>query len=229
MIGVLGANGFIGSSLLKNGVISITRDNYKYIKDKNFTFDIFINAAGNNLSYWANQFPNEDFIKSVNPVYNSIFDFNIKKYIYISSIATYDDNSSYGFNKIISEEIIKKHCKDYLILRCCNVIDVSSSAGVIFDIKNNIPLFITKDSKIQFITRKGLADVIYKLIDLNITNKVINVGGLGSVSAAEIEEILGKKINIKQDAKYRKYEMDVSELDSIISMKTSKEYVMDIL
>lgn len=227
-IGVLGAKGFLGSRLVDvlPNVTPITRENYDEHRGK--TFDVFINVAGNKFNYWANQFPNEDFKASTLPVYNSLFDFKINKYIFMSSIAVYDCNSHYGFNKILSEDIIKRHAADYIILRCCSVIDKSSDKGIISDAVNSNPLFVSSESKIQFITRDALANIIKTLINLDIKNDLFNVGGIGAIRIGDIETVIGKDVLYQDGAQERHYEMDVCELATIVKLKTSYEYVEDI-
>jgi nucleoside-diphosphate-sugar epimerase len=231
-IAVLGAKGFLGSEIVSvlgedYSVVPITRDNYSNHKGEHF--DVFINVAGNKFNYWANQFPNEDFRVSTMPVYDSLFDFKIDKYIFMSSIATYDDNSIYGFNKILSEQIIIRHSADYLILRCCSVIDTGEDKGLVADILNNRPLFVSADSEIQFITRHALVDLIQRLIITKIKKESFNVGGQGAARIGDIENITNNTILYEQTAQYRHYEMDVSELAKIVSLKTSHEYVEEIV
>jgi nucleoside-diphosphate-sugar epimerase len=231
-IGVFGANGFIGSKIVdtlvsKYEIVPITRDNYSNLKGD--SFDVFINVAGNKRNYWANQYPQKDFKVSTIPVYSSIFDFKIGQYIFMSSIAVYDKESHYGFNKILCEEIIKRHSKNYSILRCCTVIDKGMEIGIINDVLTRVPLFISADSRVQFITREEIANVVMTLLTSTIKNKVFNVGGVGTVKIGELEGLTGKSIIYQLDAEKRHYEMDISELETIIKLKTSYEYVSDVL
>lgn len=231
-VGVLGAKGFLGSKIVcvleqDHSVVSITRDNYSNYKGEHF--DVFINVAGNKFNYWANQFPNKDFRGSTVLVYDSLFDFKIDKYIFISSIAIYDDKSVYGFNKTLSEQIITRHSSDYLILRCCSVIDVGEDKGIVADIINNKPLFVSADSGIQFITRSALVDFVKNLIHRNIKKEFFNIGGLGVAIIGDIEVMINSPILYEPNAQYRHYEMDVSELAKIVSLKTSYEYVEEIV
>ena len=230
-IGVLGANGFIGKEIINvfDGfdVVPITRDNYLQYKD-NF-FDVFINVAGNKLNYWANQFPQKDFKVSTSLVYESLFDFKINQYIFMSSIAVYDTSSHYGFNKLLSEKIIKRYSKNYLIFRCCSVIDKNMEVGIISDAKKEIPLFVSSDSRIQFITKNAVVNIIKNLILVNIKNKLFNMGGRGTVEIGDLGPLVGKSLIYQPEAQKRHYEMDVSSLESVYELKTSYDYVKDVL
>ena len=231
-IGVLGANGFLGTemvnTLAKNHcVISITRDNY--LKHKGEFFDVFINVAGNKLNYWANKFPQEDFKISTLLVYESLFDFKIDQYIFMSSIAAYDIKSHYGFNKFLSEEIIKRHSKNYLIFRCCSVIDKNMDVGIINDMLKGVPLFVSGDSLIQFITKEAVAIIINDLISTNIKNKLFNMGGIGAVKIEDLSSVVDRPLVYQKGAQKRHYEMDVYELGKAVNIKTSYDYVNDII
>lgn len=230
-VAVLGGNGFIGKGIqnLNNPDVEltiITRDNYR--EHIGSCFDVFINSAGNKRAYIANQYPAVDFVESTVPVYKSLFDFKFDKYVFISSIAAYDDKSHYGFNKRLSEEIVERHAENNLILRPCNIIDKDMEIGVIADIKYELPLFLTMDSKMQFITRSDFVRIMFELINLDCTSK-INIGGNGCVTVKELQDILQKNVIVKDDAIYREYNMDVSSLLSKVELKSSKDYVLDVL
>jgi dTDP-4-dehydrorhamnose reductase len=231
-IGILGANGFLGTSVYKvlmnyYDVIPIIRENYLQYIDE--FFDIFINMAGNNKNYWANQYPYKDFKASTSLVYESLFDFKSNQYIFMSSIAVYDTNSHYGFNKLLSEEIIKRYSDNYLILRSCATTDKDMQIGIVNDILKNTPLFISGDSKIQFITRDAVSTIIKDLIQVGIRNKTFNLGGEGTVKISDIENLINRPISYQASTTTRHYEMDVSELKNIVSLKTSYDYITDVI
>lgn len=231
-IGVLGANGFLGSEIINVFgtewyVIPITRANY--MQHKGDFFDVFINVAGNKLNYWANKFPQEDFKASTLLVYESLFDFKIDQYVFMSSIAVYDTASHYGFNKILSEKIIKRHSKNYLIFRCCAVIDKDMDIGIISDVIKGVPLFVSSDSQIQFITKNAVANILKDLICTNLKNKLFNMGGVGTVKIGDLETLIHRPIIYQPTAQTRNYEMDIHELEAVVKLKTSYEYVNDVI
>lgn len=232
IIGLIGANGFVGSEIQRfakplDGIklICINRDNYK--DNIGGKFNVLINLAGNKRNFWANQFPHKDFEMSTGVVYNSLFDFSFDKYVFISSVAVYDEKSHYGFNKLLSEKIIQRYSKEYLILRSSGIIDKNMSIGIISDIKKGIPSFVTYDSKFQFITRQEVVKIIFDLLPHN--SMCINMGGVGSVTVQELQDFIGTNVTFKSDAVRRDYEMDVSELQKIVKLKTTADYVKSVL
>lgn len=249
-IAILGANGLLGADLIKNLqskyiITPITKQNYSEHKGK--SFDVFINANGNSKRFWALQNVLEDFEASTRSVYRTMFDFNFKKYIYISSVDVYTDPSSpirtkenveikisdqnsYGFHKYLSEIIVKKYAADWLILRPCTILGSNLKKGPIYDILENKQLFITLSSKLQLITTNAIADIVDILLKRHIKNKVINIGGIGALSFSRLHKFFDKKILVSPEAKPQAYEMNVKKLQRLFpTLTTSEEYLREFL
>lgn len=243
-LGVLGGFGLLGSDLafyLKDSfeITAIDKKNYQELSGK--SFDFLINANGNSRRFWANQNIFDDFVASTVSVYKSLFDFQFKKYIYISSSDIYENHSTpkttgedqnidpdnlcpYGFHKYLSEKIIQNNVKDYLILRCSLILGRKLKKGPVFDILNNRPLFITPDSRIQMIPTGEIAKIIKLLIKKSIKNEIFNLGGRGAFDFKKISDYFSKKLTISPKAEKQEYQMNVKKLAKIFSLKTSEEY-----
>jgi nucleoside-diphosphate-sugar epimerase len=197
-IGVIGANGFIGSSLVDNIksqylTESITKENYKSYK--NIVFDIIINANGNSIKYWANKNPLKDFKKSVESVYKSLYDFKYKKYIYISSIDAENIKTTYGFHKYLAEEIIKTYCSNFSIIRLPYVIGKNATKGVVYDIINGNKIYLTKDSTLMLMDVKEFTTKLKELIEQNKLQKLEKFYPSNNISINEMGKILNLSIN----------------------------------
>jgi dTDP-4-dehydrorhamnose reductase len=248
-IAIIGANGMLGSDLVTYlskyfAVTSISKENYTTHIQKGF--DIVINANGNSKRFWANQHIVDDFNLSTYSVYKSIFDFPAKLYIYISSSDVYKDHSSthttkedqnidssslspYGFHKYLSELIVKKNCKRYLIFRCSMMLGKTLRKGPIYDILQKNPLFITKESTLQMITTEEIANCIQSLITKEIYQETVNMGGKGTVSFTKIENFVSLPVTYSKNAEKQKYEMSTSKLQSFYPLKTSTAYLQEFL
>jgi nucleoside-diphosphate-sugar epimerase len=248
-IGILGSEGFLGSELYRHfkvnyDVYGITRSNYN--DNKAEEFDIFINANGNSRRYWANNNIPKDYEASTSSVYKTFSHFKTEYYIYISSADVYGEHKNflkinenavidpkhlcaYGFHKYLSELIVKKYARKYLILRCSAIIGRNIKKGPFKDLINDKPLFITPDSKLQFITNSEIAKIIIKLINDDIYNEIFNVGGVGTVTIAFLGKILQKKLIVHKEAQWQFYKMDVSKLKGLFPIKKSIEYVKEYL
>jgi len=248
-IGVLGGKGMLGSDLVeflstRFDTIPIDRDNYEDSRSQ--VYDVLINANGNSRRFWANQNPVEDFEMSTLSVYKSIFDFDFKKYIYISSSDVYPDHSSpsvtsesaeighaelspYGFHKYLSECVLKNRVEDYLILRCSMILGTSLRKGPLYDILANKPLYITLESRLQMITTHEIAAIIEALLEKNLSRETFNIGGKGVFEMSKISSYIKMPISVGEEAETQVYEMNVAKLDMLHSVKTSKEYLEDFI
>lgn len=249
-LAVIGFGGMVGSDLMMylkskfEKVIGIDRKNYNRYKGKNF--DIVINANGNSNKVWAKDHVLEDFVASTTSVYQSLFDFPCKTYIYISSADVYQDHaskkttsetasinpeklSSYGLHKYLSECIVRNFSKSYIILRCPMILGTNLKKGPIHDVLNNSRLFVSEKSAFQMITTRELARIIYFLLDQNTTREVFNVGGKGTVLMKNITTYIQKPVNFPKDGETHIYETNVSKLYKMYKLKTSSEYLQDFL
>lgn len=249
-LAIIGGNGMIGSDLnrflSKDFIITpIDRENYKTFIGK--YFDIVVNANGNSKRYWANRYPFEDFELSTISVYKTISDFPCSVYIYVSSSDVYNDHTNpkntredmdivpeklqpYGFHKYLSELIVKKYSKKFIILRLSMILGLNLRKGPFYDITNNIPLFIDLNSRLQLITTSGLAEVIRNVIRKRILNEVINIGGIGAFKFNRIKRYFNKDIKVSKVAETQIYEMNVKKIKMIYSkLKTSEEYLQEFL
>lgn len=247
---IIGSDGLLGSDLIQflhtNFLVTaINRKSYKL--HKNQSFDIVINANGNSKRFWANQNPLNDFNKSTISVYKSIFDFHCDIYIYISSSDVYENHTRpistnegrkinpenlqpYGLNKYLSELIVKKYTKKFLILRSSMILGTNLKKGPIYDILHNYPLFVTLQTKLQLITSSAITEIIKVLLQKNITNEIINIGGIGTFSFIKLHKYFDKKIEILPTAEKQLYEMNVKKLKILYpDLKTSEQYLQEYL
>lgn len=202
MVAIVGYKGLLGSSLYdsfkSSDLIGIDKNNYHEHIGK--SFDVLINANGNSKKYLAENKPLLDFDLSVLSVYNTLKDFKIKKYIYISSIDVFKHNV-YGQHKLIAESLVRNNFSDYLILRCPMIIGNNMQKGIIFDILNNKKIYTSKESKLQIILNTEISTIIsyltsYKGI-LNICPK--------SIKVSKIISILNKDVKINDNPKLELY------------------------
>lgn len=248
-LAIIGGNGMLGSDLVKYlsqffSVIPISKENYSQFI--NHSFDVVVNANGNSKRFWAIKNPLEDFAVSTISVYESIFDFKCKIYVYISSSDVYVDHSGrdfthedqiqdssklsvYGLHKYLSERIIENHCKSYIILRASMLLGQNLKKGPIYDIIKKRPLFISKSSRLQMISVQEIANVITFLINKKIENEVFNVGGKDVVDFEKIQTYFSTPVSFQDKNETQIYEMNVSKLNKLFSLKTSGEYLQEFL
>lgn len=247
-VGVIGANGMLGSDLVaflsrRFTVLAITKENYHSFIGK--TFDVLINANGNSKRFWANTHPFEDFLASTVSVYKSLFDFHYGKYIYISSSDVYLNHSNskstsenqiikpnalspYGFHKYLSEMFVRQYAKKYIILRCSMMLGKHLKKGPLYDLLNNKALYISHSSKLQMITTVEVAKIIFFLINKERSGETFNVGGIGTFSFNKIKNYF-KNAHFQRKTEKQLYEMNVIKLGRLHSLKTSEIYFEEFL
>ncbi len=209
-------------------------------------FDIVINANGNSKRFWANSHPVEDFIASTESVYKSIFDFKYGLYVYISSSDVYEDHSSphhtkedaliapdrltpYGMHKYFSELLIQKYVKHYLIFRSSMILGKNLKKGPFYDIARGTPLYITKDSRLQLITSREIANILQFFLSKGIYGQVYNIGGRGSFSFHDISTYFQIPVTYSGSSEKQEYEMSVAKILKLYPLKTSEEYLREFL
>ena len=228
-IAILGADGFLGKALCKQfpDAVRITRGNFHALRG--IQFDVFINANGNSRKWWAEKYPFFDYQQSTSSVYKTFKDFNIKHYIYISSSDVYNaDESHYGFHKKLAEEIVMRNAESYLILRCSAMIGEGLKKGVVYDLMNGHSLRVSPYSAMQFIPTGEIAEIITTCLLNDYKNTTYNVGGIGALSIIGIAKMLNVKI-IEQGCSFENHEVDVTDLQDIFPLKTSRQYVKEYI
>jgi dTDP-4-dehydrorhamnose reductase len=248
-LAVIGGNGMLGADLVEYlgphfSVKSITKENYSEFINK--SFDVLVNANGNSRRFWANENILEDFSLSTISVYNSLFNFKFSQYIYISSSDVYEKHNSnkyaneedvpsaealtpYGFHKYISELIVKKYAKNFLIIRPSMILGRKMKKGPIYDIMHNKTLFIPKESKLQMITTREISKIIHFLIGKKIANKIFNCGGKGTVSFKKINKYFSCPVKFNQSAGIQEYEMNVDKLNNTFPLQTTEKYLENFI
>lgn len=231
-IGIIGYKGLIGSAIYEE----LRSDNSGYLVygitectkflQSEVEYDILINANGNSRKFWANNHPHEDFIKSVDSVSWYIHNYKYKKYIQISSIDA-NDNHAYGLHKRLVEMMVSIYCKNYTILRCATVIGKGMKKGIVKDIIDGYPVFLTKDSLLQIITNTGIAKAVRHILTQK-ENDLYNVGGTHAISVKELGIVLGKMVYYSNKLRTETYSYCMG-FNSEFKFKTSKEYVKEYM
>jgi len=200
------------------------KDLPKILKEREF--DFCINAAGSGNVFLSNQEPYNDFQLNVNNTI-SILD-NIRlfqnncKYIHISSAAVYGNPeilpigeeaekkpiSSYGWNKLMGENICFQYNKIYhipiIILRPFSIYGPGLRKQIIWDlyqkIRNNavVELFGTGDETRDFIYISDFMHVVDLIMDKsNFDCDIYNIGNGQQTKISEIASFFTSKITDK--------------------------------
>jgi nucleoside-diphosphate-sugar epimerase len=216
-----GGQGFVGSAFSRlfkrRGIAheSITRASYAQAVGR--TEAILINASANSRKYLAEQDWHADFEASVASVARTLRDFTVDLYVLISSVDVYnvlDDPaqnaedavidpfrlSTYGFHKYLAEACVMRHARRWLIVRLAGMVGPGLKKNPVFDVLHGRPLSIHADSGYQFMSTDAAAEVVWRVIEAGVTNRVVNVCGQGLISPKAISELAGKPLIVSPQA-----------------------------
>ncbi len=250
MIYILGGDGFVGSAYVRycqqNSInyVSINRNNYsQYIGTE---CDVFINANGNSKKYLAESDELYDFDASVRSVKSSLLDFDYELYIYLSACDVYANLSSsahtkedseidivgiskYGFHKFLSELCVKYSSQKWLIFRMGGFVGPNLIKNPIFDIINNKSLWLSLDSRFQFMHTDSAAKIVFSIIDRTIVNEIYNLAGSGVVKLSEISKLANKEMLTENSLETVVYNISIDKLSKIISVPKSYPIVKEFI
>lgn len=194
-IALIGSNGFVGKSIKKfflndktNSITCVTRENYEEAKFEK-EYDIVINAAMPSKRFWAKKNPHQDFIETVEKTFKIVNDWKSSKFIQISSISARSQlNTTYGRHKAAAEKLLDN--KNNLILRLGPMYGKCLNKGVLIDMINNAPVYVSKESLYCFAPVDWIGEWIFKNTHLS---GILDLGGNNAIKLNEIAQIIGSK------------------------------------
>jgi len=192
---VIGANGFVGSTICKEietrknlQLIKITRQsNMKKLIEQS---DIVIHSANNSKRYFANQNRSIDLFDTMEKMLKILKYSNSKKIILISTIsARVQKDTPYGAHRRACE-LLLNHKKD-LIIRMGNMFGENNKKGALFDILQNKDVYANKETRCAFVDVKYNA---FKVVDLlEECVGIIELGAKNHIKLGEIAKRVGSK------------------------------------
>ena len=194
-IALIGSNGFVGKSIEryilndKNLLVTcVNRENYEEARLAK-EYDILINASMPSKRFWAKKNPYQDFIETVEKTFKIANDWKSSKIIQISSISARSQlNTPYGRHKAAAEKLVAK--KNNLILRLGPMYGQSLNKGVLIDMKNNDPVYVSRESLYSF----APVDWVGQWISNNIhLTGILDIGGNNAVKLCEVAQKIGSK------------------------------------
>ena len=161
-------------------------------------FNYIIHCAASSSEYGSDS--KEMYVNNISILENTIEFFGAQntKHIFLSSVAVYGEDrrniitsvdsrlrpsSYYGKSKVMCEDIIKKNCHNYNILR---LTPVYSSLNY-FDIMKRVRLPLIENINIKIITSPSCA--VHLCITNNLSNNVFNLCDLVSYSQNDISKL----------------------------------------
>lgn len=237
MIFLLGGNGFVGSALRRlferNGLdhVVLTRENYAQYEGT--ACDVFVNANGNSKKFMANRDPVWEFDASVRSVALSLENFSIGRYIHLSTGDIYPRQdtpevtresdfpdprlmSRYGLHKFLAETMVRGVRPEALIFRMGGFVGPGLKKNAIYDMLNNVPVWLAPDSELQFISTDSAAEIIWALAEAGNAGETFNLGAKGVAKLSDLHRRLGSASEFMPDAKAVKFEISTDKLETAL-------------
>lgn len=170
-----------------------------------------------------------------------------KKFIFISSVDVYPKNSNrhiedeiidinnadnlYAKTKLLSEEVVKKNCPNFLILRCSALLGKDSRKNSLIKIiQDDSPtLTLSPDSSFNYILHKDVLEFIKLAIEKNLGG-IYNLASSKNIALQEVAVLFKKKVNFGNFI-YNVGNIDNKKAALVLSnfKKTSEEAIKQFL
>ncbi|HMP75535.1 MAG TPA: NAD(P)-dependent oxidoreductase [Kiritimatiellia bacterium] len=241
---VLGSAGFVGSAIVAEArarglqVLEVDKESYQ----PGLAARWLINANGNSKKFLAREQPALEFDLSVRSVMQSLHDFRVECYCFLSTIDVYDNVrdpaanaedapirrdrlSAYGLHKLMAEDLVRHYAPEWLILRMGGFVGPGLRKNSIYDLLKGQPLRVHPDSRYQYQHTRALAATALDLLRDGTGRETWNAAGDGTISLREIAAwIPGAQLPAPQ-GEPEHYEVSLSKLKARRTVDSSRETV----
>jgi len=211
---------------------------------------LFTNNDRENIIFFASGVSNslekrpEEFLREENLIKNTIAENEKKIFVYFSTCSIYDSSktgSDYVLHKLKMEQLIKKLCPKFLILRVSNAVGHGGNPNLLMNyiiraVKNNETINVHTKATRNLIDVDDIRNITFEILEKQSLNKIVNVAYIENYSIIELMEIIESYYNRAIKTNFIKdgsgYEISIPDIENyyIKNQKTSKEnYLIDIL
>lgn len=186
----------------------------------------------------------EEFLREENLIKNTITENPDKIFVYFSTCSIYDSSktgSDYVLHKLKMEQLIKKSCNQFLILRVSNAVGKGGNPNLLMNyivraVKNNETINVHTKATRNLIDVDDIRNVTFDLLNKQHLNKIINVAYTQNYSIIEILETIERFYNIKPQINLIRsgsgYDIQVSDIEHYFyknNMIDKEKYIYNIL
>ncbi len=241
---VLGSAGFVGTAIVAEArarglrAHELDRDTYR----PGLAARWLINANGNSKKFLAREQPALEFDLSVRSVMQSLHDFRVERYCFLSTIDVYDNVSdpacnaedapirrdrltAYGLHKLLAEDLVRHHAPQWLILRMGGFVGPGLRKNSIYDLLKGRPLRVHPDSRYQYQHTRALAATALDLLQAGAAREIWNAAGDGTISLREIAEWIPGAHLPAPEGRPEHYEVNLAKLKALRPVDSTRETV----
>lgn len=252
---IVGAEGFVGRFLLTHfaatghAVTPIGRSSPL----PGAPVDVVIDCNGDARRFWANENPIESYRANVAATIERVTTLNCRRYVYLSTIDVYGDSrndpaantedapitldglETYGFQKHLSEQIVRHHMPGSLVLRVGTLIGPGLRKNPIHDALIGLPIRQTPESTLSLITLGKLEEALDLLLAVDAKG-VFNVTAGTAVDVAtmlrRVAEALGPDAlspTFHPELLTTAYNISVAKLARFMNLPDSNSMLLEYL
>lgn len=185
-----------------------------------------------------------EFLREENLIRNTIADNRQKIFVYFSTCSIYDSSktgSDYVLHKLKMEQIIKKLCPNFLILRVSNAVGNGGNPNLLINyiiraVNNNETINVHTKATRNLIDVDDIKNVTFSLIEDKALNRIVNVAYAKNYSIIEILEIIeqfyGRKVDINLIRSGSGYDINIPDIENYFienNLNNKEAYFKNIL
>jgi nucleoside-diphosphate-sugar epimerase len=194
-IGIIGANGYVGSSICnavkfyaEHELVKIVRGDD--VKTKLELVDLVIHAANPAKRFKADSDPEHDFNETLEKTFNFLNFAGKRKFILISSLSCRTQlHTSYGRNR--------RACELLALSRGASIIRVGPMYGggrkqdVLHDLLFGRPIYVAPETQYGYADVDWVGQKVVKMLDFN--SGIYEIGAYNSISLARLRDLFDSK------------------------------------
>lgn len=254
-VAVIGHEGFVGSALSSRlsdagyNVVGVKRGHWREAA-KSGKFELLVICSTNSSKVLAENDPRLDYELTVSHVTDALSVFQYDRVLLVSSGEVYkdktfegscenigpfvDDNSPYGYHKLLAENLVLQACERPVILRMGGFLGEGLKKNLIFDLlkSRTKKIYVTLDSTFQFLGTDNTAQIVIDLLRMDELPKVMNLSGVGSLSVREVISFCGieiDEVSIDNNAKFVKNELNTCLIRDFVECPSSLSQLLNFV
>lgn len=186
----------------------------------------------------------KEFLREENLIINTLTQNKDKIFVYFSTCSIYDSSktgSDYVLHKLKMEQLIKKSCDSFLILRVSNAVGKGGNPNLLMNyivrmVKSNETINVHTKAKRNLIDVDDIKNITFYILENQELNRIVNVAYNRNYSIIEIMEVVerfyNKKIDINLIRSGSGYDINIPDIENYFienNLNNKELYIENIL
>ena len=247
-IAVIGGHGFIGNALatyLSGAGHMCSRIGRSDPLPEGPVY-VLLDCNGEGRRFWANENPEENYVRSVASVEARLNAVSCDVYLYLSTVDVYGEGrgalefsrenaeididaiDTYARHKVMAEKMVLDHAAWPLVIRCATLIGPGLRKNPVFDLLNDQPLRMTEESTLSLLHTSTLGRAIEVLLASG-DRGTFNVAASAPIGIPALKKMIADKRGIDpaafpehEEKITTRYDVNVDKLSARLEMPASE-------